>query len=68
MKGELESYPTRSANDPPPVKEAVGESGHPLNCHFIGSNLIPPYRSASWMRPTNGKTDFTLIHIYIINL
>ena len=42
MKGELESYPTRSANDPPPVKEAVGESGHPLNCHFIGSNLIPP--------------------------
>ena len=35
-------YPTRSANDPPPIKEAVGESGHPLNDHFIGHNLIPP--------------------------
>ena len=60
-------YPTRSANDPPLVKEVVGESGHPLNCHFIGSNLIPPYRPTSWMRPTNGKTDL-LLYIYIINL
>ena len=37
----LKSYPTRSANDPPPIKEAVGESGHPLSRHFIGNNLIP---------------------------
>ena len=28
-------YPTRSANDPPPIKEAVGGSGHPLNRHCI---------------------------------
>lgn len=36
------SYPTRSSNDPPLVKEAVGESGHPFNRHFIGNFLIPP--------------------------
>ena len=36
-------YPTRLANDPPPIKEVVGKSGYPLNGH----NLIPPYRLAS---------------------
>ena len=30
MKGELYSFPTRLANDPLLVKEAVGENGHPL--------------------------------------
>ena len=39
--GRFLSYLTRSANDPPLVKEAVGESGHPLSCHFIGNNLMP---------------------------
>ena len=24
-------YPTRSANDPPPIKQAVGVSVHPLS-------------------------------------
>ena len=35
-------YPTRSANDPPLVKSAVGKSGYPFNRHFIGNFLKHP--------------------------
>ena len=40
--GRFLSYPTRSANDPPLVKSAVGKSGYPFNRHFIGNFLKHP--------------------------
>ena len=52
------SCPTRSANDPPPVKEAVGKNGYLMAAILQVASLNTPYRPTSWMRPTNGKTDF----------
>ena len=38
---DVVSYGTRSANDPPPNKGAMGKSGNLFNGHFVGCFLIP---------------------------
>ena len=50
------AYSARSANDPPPVKEAMGENGHLLNCHFIGVASLE-----SWLEKTGLIYAFKII-------